>query len=77
MKKNIAIFGSTGFIGQACLDVVSFFSEKFTVFGLVANKQKELFLQQIKKFQPRFAVFSDEEYRSEKNSGETIFLYGK
>ena len=59
--KNIAILGSTGSIGKQTLDIVERFPDMFNVISLVAHRNIQLLRDQIKKFQPEFVVFSDEE----------------
>jgi 1-deoxy-D-xylulose-5-phosphate reductoisomerase len=57
MKKNIAILGSTGSIGQQTLDVVRHFPDNFNVIGLAGGENASLLAEQIKEFQPEL-VFS-------------------
>ncbi|MCM8805792.1 MAG: 1-deoxy-D-xylulose-5-phosphate reductoisomerase [Candidatus Omnitrophica bacterium] len=75
--KKVAVFGSTGSIGRATLDIISRCREKFSVFGLVANKQKDLLNEQIHTFEPGFAVFVDEQGKDGVKKGKTTYLYGK
>ncbi len=58
--KNIAILGSTGSIGKQTLEIVERFPDMFNVISLVAHRNIELLRDQIRKFQPEFVVFSDE-----------------
>jgi len=58
--KNIAILGSTGSIGTQTLDVVARFPDRFNIIALVAHRNIHLLKDQIKKFQPKFVVVSDE-----------------
>ncbi len=74
--KNIVILGSTGSIGQATLDIISLLPGKFSVFGLAANRQRDLLLKQIKKFEPVFASFNDKSESKPENIGKTRCLYG-
>lgn len=55
-KKRVVILGSTGSIGRSTLDVISKFPERFRVLALGAGENVELLAEQIKKFQPRYAV---------------------
>ncbi|MCM8759661.1 MAG: 1-deoxy-D-xylulose-5-phosphate reductoisomerase [Candidatus Omnitrophica bacterium] len=75
--KKVVILGSTGYIGRAALDVISRQSEKFSVFGLAANTQKDLLMRQVKKFNPSFAVLSEKCDLEAENIGRTKFLYGE
>ncbi|HPP66762.1 MAG TPA: 1-deoxy-D-xylulose-5-phosphate reductoisomerase [bacterium] len=56
--KNVVIAGSTGSIGKAALDVISRYQDKFSLYGIAGNTQQNLLIKQIKKYKPRFAVFS-------------------
>ena len=60
MRKNIAILGSTGSIGQSSLEVIGNLSDRFGVTYLTANKNVELLLEQVKKHKPRGVVVLDE-----------------
>ncbi|MCM8763920.1 MAG: 1-deoxy-D-xylulose-5-phosphate reductoisomerase [Candidatus Omnitrophica bacterium] len=75
--KNVVVLGSTGSIGQAALEIISQHPEKFTLFGIAGNKQKELMLKQIQRFQPAFAVFNDESASRFENIKKTRCLYGQ
>ncbi|MBI4383845.1 MAG: 1-deoxy-D-xylulose-5-phosphate reductoisomerase [Nitrospinae bacterium] len=57
--KNISILGSTGSIGINTLDVIERNPERFTVWGLAAGSNVELFAAQIKKFKPKVASLYD------------------
>ncbi|MGH2569350.1 MAG: 1-deoxy-D-xylulose-5-phosphate reductoisomerase, partial [Bacteroidota bacterium] len=59
-RKNIAILGSTGSIGQSSLEVISNLSDRFCVTYLTANKNAELLQKQIELFKPRGVVLLDE-----------------
>lgn len=58
--KNLAILGSTGSIGTQTLDIVERFPDMFKIISLVANRNVQLLRDQVKKFQPKFVVVSDE-----------------
>ncbi len=75
--KKIAILGSTGYIGKATLDVISRQEEKFSVFGLAANTQKDLLLKQVQKFRPSFAVLQEKCTLQPEKTGTTKFIYGQ
>ncbi len=57
--KSVAILGSTGSIGQNALQVLSGFRDKFSIFGLSANRNVELLKEQIERFKPKMAVLYD------------------
>ena len=66
--KQIVILGSTGSIGTSALDVISRLGEEYSVLGLSANNNTDLFLKQIHTFHPRFAaVLNPESYEKIKN----------
>ena len=58
--KKIALIGSTGSIGKQVLSVVRRHSNQYQIESLVANASAELFLQQVKEFQPKYAALVDE-----------------
>ncbi|MEW6684832.1 MAG: 1-deoxy-D-xylulose-5-phosphate reductoisomerase [Candidatus Edwardsbacteria bacterium] len=60
MPKKVAILGSTGSIGQQCLDVIRRFPEEFEVFGLSTNQNLLTLKQQIKEFSPKIVCVTDE-----------------
>ncbi|GGF97056.1 1-deoxy-D-xylulose-5-phosphate reductoisomerase [Paenibacillus aceti] len=53
--KKIAIIGSTGSIGTQTLDVVQQHPEQFSVEGLAAGSNVDLFVQQVNRFRPKRA----------------------
>ena len=57
--KNIVILGSTGSIGTSSLSVMEGLGPDYRVLALTANRNAELFLQQINTFKPRFAAVLD------------------
>jgi len=67
--KNVVVFGSTGSIGRATLDVIEKNPGKFSVYGISACKQEGLLIRQIKKYRPKFAVFTEK--NSEKSRVKT------
>lgn len=75
--KKVVILGSTGYIGRATLDVISRQSEKFTIFGLAANTQKDLLIKQVRKFNPSFAVLTENCSSQFEDTETTKFLYGQ
>lgn len=56
--KKVVILGSTGSIGRQTLDVIRNLPGKFMVTGLAAGKNWRLLAEQIKEFQPLYAVLS-------------------
>jgi 1-deoxy-D-xylulose-5-phosphate reductoisomerase len=59
--QRLTILGSTGSIGQSTLDVVRRSPHRFQVFALVAGRNLELLLEQIREFSPQVAVVAREE----------------
>jgi 1-deoxy-D-xylulose-5-phosphate reductoisomerase len=59
--KNVVILGSTGSIGRNALEVLSNFKERFSVFGLSANKNTRLLEEQIRRFRPKMAAIYNQE----------------
>ena len=57
----ITILGSTGTIGINTLSILSKVKKKYPIFALTADKNLTLLLQQIKRYNPKYAVISDEE----------------
>ena len=58
--KEITILGSTGSIGVNTLDVISSHQDKFNVTALTANKNLDVLAEQCFKYQPEYAVITDE-----------------
>ena len=59
IKKDIAIFGSTGSIGTQTLDVIRRNPESFNIKVLVANSSWELIVKQAREFTPELVVLSN------------------
>ncbi|HMP93554.1 MAG TPA: 1-deoxy-D-xylulose-5-phosphate reductoisomerase [Phnomibacter sp.] len=60
MKKRIAIFGSTGSIGQQALEVIAANPDRFSVEILTAQTNDEILVAQALKFDPNLVVIGDE-----------------
>lgn len=65
--RNVAILGSTGSIGRAALDVLSYNSDTMRLIAISCGKQLELLEQQISAFQPRYAFALDSKSLEVKN----------
>jgi len=63
--KEITILGSTGSIGVNTLNVISNHQDKFNVRALTANKNTDALAEQCFKFQPEYAVMTDDASASE------------
>ena len=59
MKKKIAILGSTGSIGKKTLDILRNDKKNFDIFLLTANKNTSLLIKQIKEFNPKNIIITD------------------
>lgn len=68
-KKRIAIFGSTGSIGQQALHVIASHPAQFEVEVLTAQNNCSLLIEQAKRFNPNAVVISNEKYYSEVRDG--------
>lgn len=82
MRKRIAILGSTGSIGTQTLQVIENDPERFDILALSAWSNLELFMEQILKFKPKFAVVRDEKLAKElikrlNNKINCHILYGE
>jgi len=62
MKKNIAILGSTGSIGQSTLKVIRKDKKKFNVVFLSANNNYKKLIQQAKEFNVRNVLIKNNTY---------------
>ena len=52
--RRIVVLGSTGSIGRQTLDIVRAFPGEFEVVGLAAGNNRELLLEQVAEFHPRY-----------------------
>jgi len=59
-SRRIALFGSTGSIGQQTLEVIRSNPERFTAEVLTAQNNEELLIQQALEFQPNIVVIGDD-----------------
>jgi 1-deoxy-D-xylulose-5-phosphate reductoisomerase len=59
-RKRIAIFGSTGSIGEQALGVIEAYPEVFSVEILTAQNNDELLIKQAIQFSPNVAIIGDE-----------------
>ena len=73
-KKQIAILGSTGSIGNQALEVISEHSNLFEVEVLTANNNSKLLIEQAIKFKPNTVVIANEEKYKEVD--EALFKLG-
>jgi len=57
--QRLVVLGSTGSIGVSTLDVVARHPDRFSVFALAANRSADRLFEQIRQFQPHYAVLVD------------------
>lgn len=77
--RKIAILGSTGSIGTQALDVVAQHSDRFEIYGLSANNNVELLIEQARRFQPEMVVVANEsklEYLKQALSDLPVKVWG-
>ena len=81
MKKKIIILGSTGSIGQNTLRIAELNAYKIEIFAITGYKNIHLFIDQILKFRPKYAILEDEVLASmiktKTNHVGTTILSGK
>lgn len=58
-KKRVTILGATGSIGMNTIDVIKRHPDQFELFAITANCNVDGLLQQIREFNPPFAVLKD------------------
>ena len=58
--KKVLILGSTGSIGLSTLDVLARNPDQFELWGITANSNSAQLLEQIRQYQPEYAVINDE-----------------
>ncbi len=63
--RNIAIFGSTGSIGKASLEVIEHLKSDFKVYALAAGVNYRLLVEQIIRTRPQVVVIRDEKNKEE------------
>jgi 1-deoxy-D-xylulose-5-phosphate reductoisomerase len=76
---NITLLGATGSIGKSTLAVVDLHPEKFNIFALSAHTNWQKMLPLCEKYQPDFAVMSDEnaaEQLAQNLATDTVVLAG-
>lgn len=77
--KNISVLGSTGSIGRQTLEVAEANPDKLKIKVLAAHTSDEILEEQIKRFEPDFAVLTDDEAAirlSRRYHGKTEILSG-
>ncbi len=59
MKLNLAIIGSTGFLGKQALEIIKELKKEFNIFALSCEKNIDLLVNQAKEFRPRYLQIYD------------------
>ena len=59
-KRNIALLGSTGSIGQQALDIIAEYPDLFRAWLLVANNSADKLIEQALRFRPQCVVIANE-----------------
>lgn len=78
--KNISVLGSTGSIGRQTLEVAAANPDKIKIRVLAAHTSDEVLEEQIKAFEPDFAVLSDKDAAArlaKRYHGKTEILSGE
>lgn len=78
--KHISLMGSTGSIGKQTLEVAAANPDKLKIRVLVAHKSDEILEQQIRQFEPDFAVLTDKDAAARlaaRHHGKTEILSGE
>jgi 1-deoxy-D-xylulose-5-phosphate reductoisomerase len=80
--KSIAIFGSTGTIGQNALEVVAQHVDRYCVEALVAQNNVDLIIRQALQFEPKYVALENEKHYNKLKSAlshlkNTEILVGK
>jgi 1-deoxy-D-xylulose-5-phosphate reductoisomerase len=57
--KQVAVFGSTGSVGRAVLDVIAHLPDRFRVHTLAANSSAAAIVRQARRFRPGRVVLTD------------------
>jgi 1-deoxy-D-xylulose-5-phosphate reductoisomerase len=65
IKKSVAIFGSTGSIGNNALQVIAQHSSQYQVVALVAGSDVKTLIKQAKIFKPKYVAINDEKHFAE------------
>lgn len=63
--KRVVVFGSTGSIGRAALEVIAHLKDEFRVFALAARTNVELLVKQVKRFKPKVVIINDQDKLSD------------
>ncbi|MFQ5734175.1 MAG: 1-deoxy-D-xylulose-5-phosphate reductoisomerase, partial [Planctomycetaceae bacterium] len=63
--KRVAVLGSTGSIGTSCLRVLDSLRDQMTPVALTAHRRWQDLSRQCRRFQPRWAVISDDSLKGE------------
>ena len=73
MKKSIAVFGSTGSIGQNSLRVISEYPDIYQVDALVAGSNIKTLIKQARIFRPKYVAINNTSHYTELKEGLADF----
>ncbi|MCS7250783.1 MAG: 1-deoxy-D-xylulose-5-phosphate reductoisomerase [candidate division WOR-3 bacterium] len=59
MKLNLAIIGSTGFLGRQALEIISKLKNQFNIFALSCEKNIDLLIRQAREYKSRYLQIYD------------------
>jgi 1-deoxy-D-xylulose-5-phosphate reductoisomerase len=80
-RRRVVVLGSTGSIGTNCLDVIAHLEDRLEAWGLSANSRWQELLDQVERWQPRYAVVTDavaaQELRRQSVPARTQLLVGE
>lgn len=80
MRMNIAIFGSTGSIGNNTLEIVKKDKKNLKVFLLTANNNYKKLIKQINEFKPKNIIIYNDKYYNvlkKKFKGKKIKVFSR
>jgi len=79
-RRRVVVLGSTGSIGQNCLDVIEQLGDRLEVLGLSAHANRELLRDQAFRHQPRWVTLTDPDaagaFDSHRLPSSTRLLFG-
>lgn len=80
-QQNLVILGSTGSIGEQALDIVREHPDRFNVLAISCNSSWEKLAEQVKEFNPQYALLCDEDsyasIKNQLNGSNTELIYGQ
>ena len=68
--NRVVVLGSSGSIGTSCLDVIAAHRERLQPVGLSVHRRWESLVEQVRRFQPRWAIVADEKCQAAVNRSD-------